>query len=80
MTRRTEDNAVVRVHQIKEYQIIEAIKEPRLYFTCLAVITTHMQTGGLLIFSAQFIKTLGDFTVIFISNYFYIYIRGSALL
>ncbi|KAI9496084.1 major facilitator superfamily domain-containing protein [Zychaea mexicana] len=59
---RTEDNAVVRTNKIKGAQMIEAIKEPRLYLICIAVITTHMQTGGLLIFSAQFIQTLGDFT------------------
>ncbi|KAI8149253.1 major facilitator superfamily domain-containing protein [Fennellomyces sp. T-0311] len=53
VSRRTQDNAVVRVHKINYKHFIEAIKEPRLYLLCLAVITTHMQTGGLLIFSAH---------------------------
>lgn len=60
---RTQDNAVVRTTVIKKYQIKEAILEPRLWLISLAVLGIQFQNGGLLVFSAQFIKGLGSFSV-----------------
>lgn len=62
---RTRDNAVVRHRQIKGSQMLEALKEVRLWCICLAVLGLNMQNGALQVFSAQFIKELGDFTVKF---------------
>ncbi|KAI7878302.1 MFS general substrate transporter [Lichtheimia hyalospora FSU 10163] len=59
---RTQDNAMVRNTTIKTYQMIEAIKEPRLWLIALATFGLQLQNGGLLVFSAQFIKGLGSFT------------------
>lgn len=41
----------------------EALTELRFYCICLAVLGINMQNGGLLVFSAQLIKSLGNFTV-----------------
>ncbi|KAI9252263.1 major facilitator superfamily domain-containing protein [Phascolomyces articulosus] len=60
--KRTQDNAVIRNKEIKYKHFIEAIKEPRLYLIGIASICINMQNGGLLVFSAQLIRTLGDFT------------------
>ncbi|KAI7859540.1 major facilitator superfamily domain-containing protein [Circinella umbellata] len=59
---RIQDNAVVRNMEIKKYQIWEALREPRLWLMCIAAIGLQIQNGGLLVFSAQFIKGLGSFT------------------
>ncbi|KAI9246094.1 major facilitator superfamily domain-containing protein [Phascolomyces articulosus] len=59
---RIQDNAVVRNMEIKKYQIWEALKEPRLWLMCIAAIGLQIQNGGLLVFSAQFIKGLGSFS------------------
>lgn len=63
MEDRTQDNATVRNTTIKKYQMIEAVKEPRLWLIALATFGLQLQNGGLLVFSAQFIKGLGSFTV-----------------
>ncbi|KAI9496085.1 major facilitator superfamily domain-containing protein [Zychaea mexicana] len=60
--KRTEDNAVIRSRKINYKHFLEALKEPRLYCIGLAAICINMQNGGLLVFSAQLIRTLGDFT------------------
>ncbi|KAI7855503.1 major facilitator superfamily domain-containing protein [Circinella umbellata] len=60
--RRTKDNAVVRTKKINWPHFIEALKEPRLYLIFIAAVGLNMQNGGLLVFSAQMIRTLGDFT------------------
>ncbi|KAI8148208.1 major facilitator superfamily domain-containing protein [Fennellomyces sp. T-0311] len=59
---RTSDNAVVRHKKIKWGQMLEALKEVRFWCICLAVMGLNMQNGALQVFSAQFIKELGDFT------------------
>ncbi|KAI9499362.1 major facilitator superfamily domain-containing protein [Zychaea mexicana] len=59
---RTRDNAVVRHQNIKWGQMLEALTEVRFYCICLAVMGLNMQNGALQVFSAQFIKELGDFT------------------
>ena len=61
--RRTKDNAVVSTKKINWPHFIEALKEPRLYLIFIAAVGLNMQNGGLLVFSAQMIRTLGDFTV-----------------
>ncbi|KAI8146730.1 major facilitator superfamily domain-containing protein [Fennellomyces sp. T-0311] len=60
--RRTRDNAVVRTKKIHWPHFIEALKEPRLYLIFFAAVGLNMQNGGLLVFSAQLIRTLGSFT------------------
>lgn len=60
---RTQDNAVVRHQKIKWDQMWEACKEIRLWCVCLAGLGLNLQNGALQVFSAQFIKELGDFTV-----------------
>ncbi|KAI8148204.1 major facilitator superfamily domain-containing protein [Fennellomyces sp. T-0311] len=59
---RIQDNAVVRNMEIKRSQIWEALKETRLWLLCIAAIGLQIQNGGLLVFSAQFIKGLGNFS------------------
>ncbi|KAI8150315.1 major facilitator superfamily domain-containing protein [Fennellomyces sp. T-0311] len=59
---RTKDNAVVRHKKIKWDQMIESVKEVRYWCICLAVMGLNMQNGALQVFSAQFIRELGDFT------------------
>ncbi|CDS02602.1 hypothetical protein LRAMOSA00007 [Lichtheimia ramosa] len=59
---RIQDNAVVRHQKIKWGQIWEACKEIRLWCICLATLGLNLQNGALQVFSAQFIKELGDFT------------------
>ncbi|CDH56181.1 mfs allantoate transporter [Lichtheimia corymbifera JMRC:FSU:9682] len=59
---RTQDNAVVRHQKIKWDQMWEACKEIRLWCVCLAGLGLNLQNGALQVFSAQFIKELGDFT------------------
>ncbi|CDS02603.1 hypothetical protein LRAMOSA00008 [Lichtheimia ramosa] len=59
---RIQDNAVVRHQKIKWSQIREACKEIRLWCICLANLGLNLQTGALQVFSAQYIKQLGDFT------------------
>ena len=60
---RTQDNAVVRHQKIKWGQMWEACKEIRLWCICFAGLGLNLQNGALQVFSAQFIKELGDFTV-----------------
>ncbi|KAI9322785.1 major facilitator superfamily domain-containing protein [Dichotomocladium elegans] len=59
---RIKDNAVVRNNRINFAHFIEALKEPRLYLLCVGALCINIPNGGLVIFSAQFIKTLGNFT------------------
>ncbi|KAI8149257.1 major facilitator superfamily domain-containing protein [Fennellomyces sp. T-0311] len=59
---RTEDNAVVKSSKIDLKQIKEALVEPRLYIIAMAALCLNMQNGGLLVFSAQIIRTLGNFS------------------
>ena len=60
---RTKDNAVVRHQRLKWRQMLESFTEIRYYCINLAVMGLNMQNGALQVFSAQFIKQLGDFTV-----------------
>ncbi|KAG2218807.1 hypothetical protein INT45_005454 [Circinella minor] len=59
---RTKDNAVVRHQKLKWGQMLESFTEIRYYCINLAVMGLNMQNGALQVFSAQFIKQLGDFT------------------
>ncbi|KAI9250906.1 major facilitator superfamily domain-containing protein [Phascolomyces articulosus] len=59
---RIKDNAVIRHKKLKWGQMFESLKEIRFYCICLAVMGLNMQNGALQVFSAQFIKELGDFT------------------
>lgn len=59
---RTKDNCVVRVHEIKREQIIEAIKEPRLYLTFVFCVLGALQNGGIVSYATILIENLG-FTV-----------------
>ena len=61
--KRTRDNAVIRNKQIKYRHFLEALKEPRLYLIGIASVCINMQNGGLLVFSAQIIRSLGSYTV-----------------
>ncbi|CAO3598955.1 unnamed protein product [Absidia cylindrospora] len=56
---RTRDNAVFRTTMIKKHQIIEALKEPRLWCLCLAAMFLNVQNGGITIYSTQLIHAFG---------------------
>ncbi|KAG2227250.1 hypothetical protein INT45_008494 [Circinella minor] len=60
--KRTRDNAVIRNKQIKYRHFLEALREPRLYLIGIASVCINMQNGGLLVFSAQIIRSLGSYT------------------
>lgn len=60
---RTQDNAVVRNNKFNPKHILEALCELRYYLIIVAIICINMANGGLLFFSAQFVQTLGNFTV-----------------
>ncbi|CAO3599038.1 unnamed protein product [Absidia cylindrospora] len=57
--KRTRDNAVFRTTMVKKHQIIEAIKEPRLWCLCLASMFLNAQNGGITIYSTQLINAFG---------------------
>lgn len=59
---RTQDNAVVRTRKFNPKHVVEALREPRYYLISIALIGINMQNGGLLVFSAQLIQRLGNFT------------------
>lgn len=59
---RSQDNAVIRDKQFNLKHIIEALCEPRYYLIALGMIGINLQVGGVYVFSAQFIQTLGNFT------------------
>ncbi|KAI8339467.1 major facilitator superfamily domain-containing protein [Chlamydoabsidia padenii] len=56
---RTRDNAVFRTTMVKKHQIIEAIKEPRLWCLCLAAMLLNVQNGGITIYNTQLIAAFG---------------------
>jgi ACS family allantoate permease-like MFS transporter len=56
---RARDNSVVRVREIKRYQIIEALCEPRLYLLGFAFAMNCLQNGGLITFSTLLVNNLG---------------------
>lgn len=56
---RTRDNAVFRTTMVKKHQIIEAIKEPRLWCLCLAAMFLNVQNGGITIYNTQLISAFG---------------------
>ncbi|KAI8645526.1 major facilitator superfamily domain-containing protein [Parasitella parasitica] len=56
---RARDNAVVPNRKIKMDQIIEALKEPRLYCYCLISMFVNFQNGALTSFNTLIISDLG---------------------
>ncbi|KAI8065473.1 major facilitator superfamily domain-containing protein [Gongronella butleri] len=56
---RARDNAVYRTTTIKKSQIIEAIKEPRLWYLCVATMCLNLQNGAITIYNTQLIATFG---------------------
>ncbi|KAG0163725.1 hypothetical protein DFQ28_011303 [Apophysomyces sp. BC1034] len=56
---RTRDNAVVRTTVIKRDQIIEALKETRLWAFCFACLAFNLGNGGLTIYSSQITHAFG---------------------
>jgi sugar phosphate permease len=56
---RTRDNAVFRTTMIKKHQIIEALKEPRLWCLCFAALFLNVQNGGITIYNTQLIAAFG---------------------
>ncbi|KAG2201199.1 hypothetical protein INT47_013010 [Mucor saturninus] len=56
---RTQDNAVVRVYEIKRHHIIEALKEPRLWLICTCTLLNNLSTGGLVVFSTIIVQSFG---------------------
>ncbi|CEP16023.1 hypothetical protein [Parasitella parasitica] len=56
---RARDNAVVPNRKIKTDQIIEALKEPRLYCYCLISMFVNFQNGALTSFNTLIISDLG---------------------
>ncbi|KAL1932187.1 hypothetical protein VTP01DRAFT_9243 [Rhizomucor pusillus] len=59
---RTRDNAVIRSRKFNPKHALEALSEPRYYLIALGMISSNLQVGGLVIFGAQFLQSLGDFT------------------
>ncbi|KAI9263764.1 major facilitator superfamily domain-containing protein [Sporodiniella umbellata] len=57
--KRTQDNAVVRVYEIKKWHIWEALREPRLWLICFAAFFNNLHTSGLVIFSTLIVQGLG---------------------
>lgn len=57
------DNAVVRNRNVKSDQIIEALKEPRLYACFFISLLLNIQSGALQTFTSQIIHRMG-FSVI----------------
>lgn len=53
------DNAVVRNRSVKSDQIIEALKEPRLYASFFISLLVNLQHGGLQVFTSQIIHRMG---------------------
>ncbi|KAK4512772.1 uncharacterized protein ATC70_003478 [Mucor velutinosus] len=56
---RTQDNAVVRVYEIKKHHIWEAIKEPRLWLLAFSTLCNNLHNGGLVVFSTILVKAFG---------------------
>ncbi|KAI8366283.1 major facilitator superfamily domain-containing protein [Choanephora cucurbitarum] len=56
---RTRDNNVVKNTTIKREQILEALKEPRLWLLCLANALNCLQNGGIVTFSTLLVEGLG---------------------
>lgn len=54
---------MVRNNKFNPKHILEALCESRYYLIIVAIICINMANGGLLFFSAQFVQTLGNFTV-----------------
>lgn len=59
---RTRDNAVIRSRKFNPKHALEALSEPRYYLIALGMISSNLQVGGLVIFGAQFLQSLGNFT------------------
>ncbi|KAI7885994.1 MFS general substrate transporter [Lichtheimia hyalospora FSU 10163] len=53
------DNVVVRNRNVKRDQIIEALKEPRLYACSFISLLSNLQNGAIQIFSSQIIHAMG---------------------
>lgn len=56
---RAQDNRVVRVREIKKYQIVEALNEPRFYLIFLISAATYLQNGGIIPYSTLLVQDLG---------------------
>ncbi|KAI7884168.1 MFS general substrate transporter [Lichtheimia hyalospora FSU 10163] len=56
---RIRDNATVQSHTIKKQQVLEALKEPRLYCYTLIGFMTMTQNGCMVTFTTQIILTMG---------------------
>ncbi|ORX51983.1 MFS general substrate transporter [Hesseltinella vesiculosa] len=56
---RARDNAVLRTTTFKREQIIEAIKEPRLWYLAIATMSLNLQNGAITIYNTQLIATFG---------------------
>ncbi|KAI8341081.1 major facilitator superfamily domain-containing protein [Chlamydoabsidia padenii] len=56
---RTNDNMVVKSKKIKKDQIFEALKEPRFWCICLAVLFNNMENGGMISYAVILVQGLG---------------------
>ncbi|KAI8393772.1 major facilitator superfamily domain-containing protein [Radiomyces spectabilis] len=56
---RTRDNAVVRTTSANRAQIMEALKEPRLWCLCFACLLVNLQNGAMTIYNGQLTQTFG---------------------
>ncbi|KAG0189902.1 hypothetical protein DFQ28_002723 [Apophysomyces sp. BC1034] len=56
---RTRDNTVVRTNAIKNEQIVEALKETRLWALCSASLLFCLRNGGTTIYNAQITRSFG---------------------
>ncbi|CAO3621459.1 unnamed protein product [Cunninghamella blakesleeana] len=56
---RIQDNSVVKDKIVKVHHYWEALREPRFYLITLSAFANNLSTGGLVVFSTPFIKSLG---------------------
>lgn len=73
------DNSVIRNTKVKSDQIIEALREPRLYACILISLLQNLQNGALQTFTSQIIHSMG-FSVSEAWNQQHTYIDLSSLL
>lgn len=66
---RTQDNAVVRVKEIKWHHIREALKEPRYYLLNLTAVCNNFQNAALVSFSSLIVEGLGFDVRIFVQYF-----------